>query len=293
MYKINQQITLNDGRSLGYAEYGSDSGTPVFHFHGAGSSRLERPASEYILEQLDIRFISVDRPGHGLSDFQTDRRLTDWPNDIAQLADHIGIDEFYVTGHSSGGPHVLVCAYQLPERIIAGAAISCVAPMSRPRAYHGMPVLNQLLARSSRSFPWFTKLIRRMMRNMVEKDVEMATRQLMSSIPDSDKDALYDPKNVEILVISIQEGFRQGHQGVALDDILVNGEWAFTLQDVKPRIDIWHGEDDVNVPFHAGQYLSDTLPNSREYFLPAKGHFFVLSRWEEIISTMIDKDQST
>ena len=71
--KINQTVTLKDGKRIGFAEYGAPSGRPVFHFHGSGASRLDRPSSESMLLQLDIRFISVDRPGHGLSDFQPKR----------------------------------------------------------------------------------------------------------------------------------------------------------------------------------------------------------------------------
>ena len=99
----NQTLILKDGRTFGYAEYGVSTGSPVFHFHGSGSSRLEKPASENILIRLDIRFISVDRPGHGLSDYQPERRLMDWPKDIMQLADHLGLEKFYVSGHSAGG----------------------------------------------------------------------------------------------------------------------------------------------------------------------------------------------
>jgi pimeloyl-ACP methyl ester carboxylesterase len=139
MDKINQQLILEDGRNLGFTEYGDPVGKPVFHFHGAASSRLERPASEDILKKLDIRFISEDHPGHGLSDYQPNRHLLDWPGDIHQLAGHLGFGEFYVTGYSSGGPYSLACAYQLAERVIAGAAISSLAPMSRKHAYEGMP----------------------------------------------------------------------------------------------------------------------------------------------------------
>lgn len=249
---------------------------------------MERPSSGSLLDRKDIRFITVDRPGHGLSDFEPNRRLIDWAQDIDQLADHLGIGEFYVDGHSAGGPHALACAYQLPERVIAGAAISSVAPMSRPGAYEGMPALNRLLARSSRQYPWITKLIRRVMRNMVMGDVEKAVRQLMSSIPDTDKAALYAPGNVEIVVSSIREGFRQDSRGVAQDDILINQDWGFDLRRVEPRIDIWHGDADVNVPIHAGEYLRDTLPNTRTIFLSGEGHFFLFRRWEEVLSALVD-----
>ncbi len=286
----NQTFSLQDGRCLGFAEFGTPTGRPLFHFHGSGSSRLEHPASEKILVQMNIHFITVDRPGHGLSDFQPNRRLIDWPQDIAQLADHLGIERFYVDGHSAGGPYALACAHQLPERIIAGAAISSIAPMGRPGAYEDMPLLNQMLAMSSRQVPWITKQICRIMRGMIMSDVEKATRQLMSSIPEADKAVLYAPGNAEILVHSIREGFRQGSQGVALDDILVNGEWGFDLKCVKPRIDIWHGDADVNVPIHAGSYLHEVLPNRRATFLPGEGHFFLLKCWAQVLSALADEE---
>ena len=206
----NQKLTLNNGWCLGYAEYGISTRKPVFHFHGAGSSRLERPAVENILKQINIRFVSVDRPGHGLSNFQPNRQRIDWPNNIAQPADHLRISQFYLTGHSAGGPYVLTRAHRLPERVIAGAVMSRVAPMSRSKAYEGMPFLNQLLARSSRQLPWFTKLICWIMQKIVAGEVEKATRQQMSSIPASDKEIIDDPKNIEILVSSIREGFVKG-----------------------------------------------------------------------------------
>ena len=140
---INQTVTLKDGRRLGFAEYGASTGRPVFHFHGSGSSRFEHPSAESMLDLMGIRFISVDRPGHGLSDFQPQRRLVDWPGDVCYIADHLGIGEFYVEGYSAGAPHALACAHQLPERVLAGAVYGCVAPMNRPGAYQGLPFFNR------------------------------------------------------------------------------------------------------------------------------------------------------
>ena len=285
--KLNQTLLLKDGRHLGFAEYGKPMGCPVFHFHGSGGSRLDHPSSESILTRVNIRFISVDRPGNGLSDFQPHRRIIDWSKDIGQLADHLGINQFFVEGHSAGGPHVLACAHQLPERVIAGALISSAAPISRPNAYEGMPILNQVLARSARHFPWSTKIIRWMMRCMVMGDPEIASRRLMSSIPDADKVVLYSPQNAEIFVSALREGLRLGSRGVAQDDTLINQEWGFDLTYISPQIDIWHGQADVNVPIHAAQYLHAMLPQTRATFLPGEGHFFLFQRWEEILSALV------
>ncbi len=285
--RINQTLILNDGRRLGFAEFGASIGRPVFHFHGAASSRLEHPSSESALQQMGIRLITVDRPGHGLSDFQPHRRLVDWPQDVLQLADHLGIDEFYVEGYSSGGPYALACAGLLLQRTLAGAVFGCVAPMNRPGAFRGMPFFNQVLARSARRFPGLTQLVRRLMRRMVVGNFEETTRRLMSTIPESDKAALYLPQNFEIFTSSVREGFRTGSRGVALDDILVNRPWGFDLMGIKPRIDLWHGEADVNVPVHAARYLQEKLPHARLTLFQGKGHFYLFTCWLDMLSCLV------
>lgn len=287
-HEQNHIVVLGDGRKLGFATYGPRLGRAVFYFHGSGSSRLEHPSNENILTQLNIHLISVDRPGNGLSDFQSHRRLIDWPKDVSQLAEHLQIDQFDVAGHSAGGPHALACAHQLPQSVLAGAVISSTAPMNRVNAYTGMPLMNKLLARSARHFPVLLNLIRWIMRKMILGDFERASKQLMSSIPDSDKTILYDPHNADIFVNAVREGFRPGWRGVAQDDILINRDWGFDLTMIKPRIDIWHGEADVNVPIGAAKYLCDRLPHVRATYLPAEGHFFLHKYWHSILSSLVD-----
>lgn len=96
MPRLNQQFQPPDGRRLGFDEYGAPDGKPLFYFHGSPSSRLEARLylSEDLLQSLDVRLIAVDRPGMGLSDFQPNRRLLDFPKDLLALADHLKIDRF-------------------------------------------------------------------------------------------------------------------------------------------------------------------------------------------------------
>jgi len=159
--------------------------------------------------------------------------------------------------------------------------------MNRPGAYQGLPFFNRSLAWSARWFPWFTKLIRRVMRGMVIGDIEKTTRQLMSSIPAADKAVLYAPQDFEIFVSSVREGFRPGSRGVAWDDILINQAWGFDPAGVQPRIDIWHGEADVNVPVHAARYLCAVIPHARATFIPGKGHFFLFNCWQDVLSQLV------
>jgi len=120
------------------------------------------------------------------------------------------------------------------------------------------------------------------------QDVEKAAQQLMDSIPYADKEILYEPKNVENMVLSIREGFRQGAAGVAHDGILITTDWGFELKCIEPRIDIWPGKLDVNVPIHAAHYLHAQIPYNRCYEFPDKGHFFVLDRWAEVLTKLLN-----
>ncbi len=285
---INQTLKLKDGRSLGYAEYGDPEGKVVFHFNGSGGSRLEHPADETILTDLGIRFISTDRPGHGISDPQPDRKLLDWPDDIGQLADHLGADKFYVEGWSAGGPHALACAHELPERVLAGALISGLAPPDRPNPYEGLPLPNRVLMSLARKLPSSVFLFRRMIYPKIVGDPEEAAKTLASSFPPVDRDLVEIPGNTQMLIPDIQEGYRQGWDGPSRDDILINTPWGFRVEEITVRIDIWQGEVDKNVPVNQGRYQHELIPNSRFTVLPGQAHLYILERWKEILSKLVE-----
>jgi pimeloyl-ACP methyl ester carboxylesterase len=121
-------IRLRNGRMIGFLQVGKADGPAVFHFHGHGSSRLEAlPVSEQAVS-LGVRLIAVDRPGIGRSSAHEGYRLLDWPDDVSEVADQLGIGRFAVEGLSAGGAYALACAYKLPQRLTACGLISTVPP---------------------------------------------------------------------------------------------------------------------------------------------------------------------
>jgi pimeloyl-ACP methyl ester carboxylesterase len=286
---MDQTITLKDGRKLGFFEYGDPEGKPIFHFNGSGGSRLEYPADQSILTDLGIRFIATDRPGHGLSDPQPDRKLLDWAEDISQLADHLNINQFYVEGWSAGGPHALACAYKLPNRVHAGTLISGIAPPDRPQPYEGLPLPNRMLMAAGRNVPSLVYLIRRVMRGTIMGDPETAAQKLAATFPTVDRQIIQDYGYQEHLVADIQEGYRQGWRGPAQDDIIINTPWGFKIEDIRVRIDIWQGGLDKNVPVNQGRYLHELIPNSRLTVLPNQAHVYLLSHWREILGALVEE----
>jgi pimeloyl-ACP methyl ester carboxylesterase len=111
----DRALSLPDGRSLAYAEWGTSSGPPVLLFHGGPGSRLFCPDYEATMSS-GVRLITIDRPG--LADpIPNPVGRCWWADDVAGLADALHLDRFAVVGFSSGGPHALVCASALEERV--------------------------------------------------------------------------------------------------------------------------------------------------------------------------------
>ena len=82
-------ITLKHRRRLGYVEYGDPHGKAVLYFPGTPRSRLLHPPLD-VTASLGMRLLALERPGYGISDFQSARRLLDWPGDASASADVLG-----------------------------------------------------------------------------------------------------------------------------------------------------------------------------------------------------------
>ncbi|WP_420407053.1 alpha/beta fold hydrolase [Hoeflea sp.] len=104
---------------------GAASGTPLVLLHGFGGSLS---AWDRVLESLpsDLRVIRIDLPGHGGS-LHADGRGGAGRMAKAILAglDEIGIEDFYIAGHSMGGAVAALVAIRAGDRV---RSLSLVAP---------------------------------------------------------------------------------------------------------------------------------------------------------------------
>ena len=106
---LDSTVTLSDGRVLAYTDLGASNGQLVIHCHGAPSSRLELTHFDQAFAGLNVRVVTIDRPGYGGSSPQPGRRLADWAADVAAVADELGVERFGIPGLSTGGAYVGEC----------------------------------------------------------------------------------------------------------------------------------------------------------------------------------------
>ncbi len=281
-----EPIPLRDGRRLAYAEYGLPDGKPAFFFHGIPGSRLYRPPDE-ITARMGVRLICIDRPGYGLSDFQTGRRITDWPADIVQLADALGIGRFAVAAHSAGAPYAYACAAALPDRVTAAAILAGAAPADSQRALRGMRGLNRAGYVFGGWIPWpIWRFFIWLFYHTGRDDPASVFERGRKARPPSDRDIWYRSEVREVGLASGAEGFRHGTRGHAWETRLLMRPWGFRLEDVHIPVYIWHGTDDHEMPVSMARAAARRLPDPRPTICLDEGHSLLFAHWGEILAQL-------
>lgn len=279
-----RQILLADGRQLAFAQYGPDDGQAIMAFHCIPGSRLEQIGDAGLLAELNIRLIVVDRPGYGRSDFQPDRRLLDWPDDVSALADALGLERFSLLGFSGGGAHAAACAVRMPQRLHRVALIGSTAPFDAPGVLEGMLPENRALFELAAAD--YQQLEQQLA--PAATSAEAVLGLLEAPAPAADR-AIFagEPFRARYLE-NLSEAIRQGLRGFAYDMSLIARPWGFDPADIDVPVSLWHGEDDLNAPLAMGRYLADTIPRCHADFMPGEGHWLMFAHSRAILQRLTD-----
>jgi pimeloyl-ACP methyl ester carboxylesterase len=268
-------VRLRDGRALGYDVWGPRDGSPIFGFLGTPLSRLAH-LGEAAPEAVGVRLILVDRPGYGESDFQPGRTLLDWPADVDQLADALGLDRFAVFGMSGGGPHAAACGHALPDRVSAVGLVSSPAPVwDRPQLRYSLPVHRQ---------PLF---------DLAARDRDAAARVLLEDCrtelervargedePASPGDTVVRERFLAATLAATPDGYAQDLL------ILFVSPWGFAPEEISVPTQIWHGDRDPTVPFPVAEFFAATIPGSSLRVMPGEGHLLLWSHAARILAAL-------
>ena len=273
----SQTLRLDDGRTLGFAQYGPADGRPVFYFTGGNSSRLEGRWFADAVEQAGVNLIVPDRPGFGLSDFQANRQFLDWPADVVALAAALHVERFGVMGLSGGAPHVAAVALHLAERVTRAAIVSGVAPPEMPHRFAGIWPPIRLIFFSARRLPGLNRVLLKQM-SAFYADPEQMMKRMQQALPQPDIRLLAErPEVIEIFSAAAQEAHRAGIAGDAWEWRLYNQPWGFDLSAIQTEIGLWYGMVDRNVPPGMGRYWAQELANCRLYLVEDGGHFSTIN----------------
>ncbi len=284
--KHHQNLSLPDGRSLGFAEFGALEGPAIFYFHGFPGSRLEARLVQATASRLGLRVIAVDRPGFGISHHQTGRRLTDWPADIRALARHLKTERFSVLGVSGGGPYAMVCAQLLEDQVESLTLVGALGPIHQHSFSEGMRGLDRTVLSVCRLSHQAGRPLMRLASWAVHHHTERLLNHLAGSCPPKDRKALGETVFRQNLASSFREAFRGGSRGSSLDLHLLARPWGFEPGRIRVPATLFHGQADTIVPCRHGRLLSEIIPGCRVRFIQEEGHYsLVANHLEEILAS--------
>ena len=127
-------LYINDG--------GSGEKLPVIFLHSfAGSSLDWKSQLDYLRKER--RAIAFDLRGHGRSDAPSDNNFSvvSLANDLAAVADSLGLDRFVLVGHSLGGSAAIAYAGRHPDKV---AGLLVTGTPGKTPAAQAQPIIASL-----------------------------------------------------------------------------------------------------------------------------------------------------
>ena len=274
---LSDQVTqARDGRSLAFAEWGDPNGFPVFSLGGTPNSRFARHHDENDYVKAGARMITYDRPGYGGSDRRPGRHVVDCVEDVAAIADTLGLEPFAVTGGSGGGPHALAVAARLPERVTRAACASSPAPYDAGIDWFtGMDPLNV------REVEWalqgedvYVPELEREAEEALERVAADPSKIIGDDwgLSEADRAALARPEVHDVIRQDVAEAVRQGVFGWADDMLAILEPWGFDVSEIGVPTRVIYGPTDVLVPVQHGEWLASNVPGAEVVVEGELGH---------------------
>jgi pimeloyl-ACP methyl ester carboxylesterase len=282
-------VTLAGGRTLGYSEYGDPGGRAIIWFHGTpGGSRQIPLDARAIAARLGVRLVLVERPGIGRSSPHLHPSIAGFADDIAELADALGIDGFAVAGLSGGGPYALACAARLAPRVAAAAVLGGVAPAIGEDAAAGglvgfaarvAPLLEVVRVPAGHAMWGIVRAI--------QPFGPLAIRLYAQLAPEGDRRVFERPEIRAMFLDDITHAAARQFHAVPSDLVLFTRDWGFALRDVKVPVRLWHGDSDNIVPLAHAQHMAALIPDAVLTVRSGESHLGGLDAADDVLSTLL------
>ncbi|MGZ4251554.1 MAG: alpha/beta fold hydrolase [Solirubrobacteraceae bacterium] len=261
------------GRRIEIEQTGPDGAGSVVLFHTG------TPSAGVLFEPMvaagaarGMRHVAYSRPGYAHSDRHAGRTVADCADDVAAIADRLGIDRFYTVGWSGGGPHALACAGLLGDRVIAAATLAAIAPRDAEGldwlAGMGQDNVDEFAAVESGQLVRFLDQHAAGLVHVTPDQLHEAFGDLVSPVDVASITGDF----AQYLSDAVKLGLARGIWGWLDDDLAILHDWGFSLDEIERPVTIWQGGQDRMVPFDHGRWLAEHVPGAEAQLLPEEGH---------------------
>ena len=257
----SQFVEIEDGVTVHLRDEGPRDGTPIILLHGSNADLSTwQPWVEGLSDTY--RVIRFDQVGHGLTgpDPRHDYSRKNFANDIAEVADALGLESFYIGGNSMGGAHTLAFAIAYPERV-RGMILVDAGGGKRIRDSDEEESGGNIGFTIART-PGINKIAEQITpRSLVAQSLEQSV---------SVKEIVTDEMIDRYWKMLRYPGNRAATMARFSGDFERMSEEEIGALDM-PALILW-GDEDQLIPVSAGEWLDQRLPNSQMVVYPGIGH---------------------
>ncbi len=276
-------ITLPDGRTLEYAEYGDPNGDPILFFHGLIGSYHQASPAEDAARKHRVRLIAPNRAGVGRSSVNETKTIMERMDDVREMVRRLKVDDFGVLGVSGGSPYALAAAHVFGARVKTVQLISGMGPVADPALLERMePSRRRALALGK--FPFLASLYLGWRLRGYAKNPEVFLDTFISRWPKADQELFNEPRLRAMFRGDLHHTLALGAGPRGLSrELRRYFHWGFDPRQITQRVHLWHGTDDTVVPPVMSEYMAEQLPRSA-LSLQSGGHFVIVSIVEQIMA---------
>ncbi|MEU0162308.1 alpha/beta hydrolase [Streptomyces sp. NPDC006261] len=245
------KVTMSDGTSIFYKDWGPRDGRPIVFHHGWPLSADDWDNQMLFFLAEGYRVIAHDRRGHGRSSqSQSGHEMDTYAADVAAVTDALDLRDAVHIGHSTGGGEVArYVARAKPGRVAKAILVGAVPPIMvrTPSNPGGLPI---------EVFDGFRASL---VANRAQFYIDVPSGPFYG----------YNRPGAEVSQGVIDNWWRQGMRGAAnahYECIKAFSETDFTedLKAIDVPVLVAHGTDDQIVPYDDSAPLSvELLRNGR------------------------------
>ena len=262
----SQFVEIGDGVSVHLRDEGpqggAGAGVPIILLHGSNADlHTWEPWAQSLRSQR--RVIRFDQVGHGLTgpDPAGDYTRANYAEDIAEVMDALGIDQAIIGGNSMGGKHALAFAVRYPERLAGLVLIDASgAPMPDDPAEEDEDGGN--IGFAIAQTPGINRIVEQITpRFLIKQSLEESVSNKSVVTPQT-VDRYWELLRYPGNRAATMERFSAAYDPLTRDEIA--GIEA-------PTLILW-GDEDRLIPLSAGEWLNQTMRNSKLVVYSGIGH---------------------
>ncbi len=288
-------VQLNDGRRLGYFEYGDPNGQPALYLHGIVDTSLLRREDAAKTLGHGVRLICPERPGVGDSDPPLDVHPDAYADDLKELLQHLGCERVVLAARSMGAWDAMAFLAKYASYLQGLVLVSGRLPVTEPAHHESTGTANRAWFRTAWESPPLARLLMRAQQQYLlhfgaarivrTNDILPAERILT----DNDN---YVRHMRNLWLRSGQQGARHLVEHLRLyRQVQTNPPWATCA---VPTV-LWHGTADTASPFAVLDAATAHFSERSVELIEGVGHrlfYLHIDRMVEVIGSLWERDQA-